>query len=514
LDGFSTQQFINSLEGWQGYTVQTETHGRDFWRTFGHDLTAQGMRPDVAAFHYAAHWIQPSPEQMKEFVYRLRPGAPGVDTPFTAVDFDRILAEQDYAPLARKWFGETLYHVPAISYIVGMYRQGVISEADLQGYHQDLGYTHQDSERFVGVDRLQKAKLRASEYHGWTPAKIGDAYVIGTLDAERVREYLGRLGGTDVEATDLMNVAQVSLDKQIWMRARTREQWRTATRVQAGLQVGVLEPDQAVQLLVGLGYPQARAEGVVEAEKANSRTAIVKQTVASVKRSYHDGYITGEGAVSLLQAAGIVPAKVDEYLALCGIQNTPRRKRRTASQIVSDLSSGMMDTTEALSRLYNLGYDQADSMLYLHDAQAKVIAREAKARASASRDARTRASTLARLAREAQQQARRLRTDLERIAPRSVLVKWLKRGIMPLAQFRLRMEQLGYPDPEISLYIADAPTQPTVAELQKLAKAKVIDEQHFRSELERLGFAAVDVNYFAAAAFPPPPPPVSPPAAP
>jgi hypothetical protein len=507
LDGFATEQEIRAIPGWATYTQVVDPHGRNFWQTFGHDLTAQGVKPEVAAFHYASHWIQPSPEQMREFVYRLRPNAPGMEIQFTPEDYERILTEQDYAPLARKWFVATLPRVPALTYIIGMYRAYRIDDAALKNYHQDLGYTAQDSDRFVEVDKLQRARMRANEYRGWSPTKIANAFAMGRLDASQVEEKLTALGGRGQDAQDLMDVARLDMDRTVFLRARSRQQSRTAWRVTQALDVGALDETEAERILTELGYPASQAHSVVQSEVAAGRTKVVRQTVMAVRRSLHDGYITGEQASDLLDQAGIVPDKRDQYLGLWAIQNTPRRKRRTASQIVTDLANGMMDTNEALIRLYNLGYDQADQMLYLADAQAKIVQRDARSRAAAQRDARTRAAALQRLEQQAQRQARELRRELEHNAPRSALTRWLKRGIISIAAFRVRMEALGYPDADISRYLADAPTQPTVAELQGLAKKKVIDEPAFRAELARLGFAAVDVDYFARAAFPPPPPP-------
>jgi hypothetical protein len=507
LDGFSTEQFIRGIPGWANYQVVVDPHGRDFWQTYGHDLTAQGVKPEVAAFHYAAHWIQPSPEQMREFVYRLRPGAPGMEIQFTPEDYERILTEQDYAPLARKWFVATLPRVPALTYLIGMYRAYKIDDDTLKNYHQDLGYTEQDSNRFVEVDKLQRAKMRANEYRGWSPTKIANAFAMGRLTPDDVKDKMRLLGASDQEITDLTTVALTDLDRTVFLRARSRQQSRTAWRVTQALDVGALDETEAERILVELGYPASQAHSVVQSEVAAGRTKVVRQTVSAVRRSLHDGYITGEQASDLLDQAGIVPEKRDQYLSLWSIQNTPRRKRRTASQIVTDLANGMMDTNEALIRLYNLGYDQADQMLYLADAQAKIVQRQSRARAAAQRDARTRAAAIQRLQQQAQRQARELRRELEHEAPRSVLTKWLKRGIITVANYRVRMEALGYPDADISRYLADAPTQPTVAELQGLAKKGTMHEPAFRDELARLGFSPIDIDYFARAAYPPPPPP-------
>lgn len=510
LDGFSTVAFINSMPEFSAYQQVTDPQGRDFWGAYGKDLSAQGMRPVNAAYHYIAHWIQPSPEQMREFVYRLRPGAPGKNVTFTPDDLGRILAEQDYAPLAVKWFQETIYRIPAPTYIIGMYRQNVIGDAELKSYHQDLGYTSVDSDRFVGVDKIIKTQQRTNTYRGWNATAIGNAFVTGRIDDLEARNKTLAIGGTVEEADALMEVAQANLDRQIWQRARSKWLTSTTAKITRSVDMGVMSADDAKTALMALGWPADRSEAVIASYQATGKLAVVQQTVGAVKRSYHDGYIDQAGAQQLLGAAGVLAAKVSELMALWAIQNTPRRKRRTAKQIVTDLGNGMMDTSEALSRLWNLGYNQADSMLYLADAQRQILGRQAKSAAAAQKDVRTQAALLQKLQRQAAAQAKSLRSELQRIAPRSVLQKWLAKGIIGPAVFVARMTQLGYPQGAIAGYAATAPTNPKVTELQKWLKIGEITDEQFAQRIVGLGYTAADAQHYRnQAEYVPPSPPTS-----
>ena len=60
------------------------------------DLHASGYTEYCAERDYEAHWIQPGPEQLREFVYRLRPGKDGVSKSFDVEDYKRLLVEQEY----------------------------------------------------------------------------------------------------------------------------------------------------------------------------------------------------------------------------------------------------------------------------------------------------------------------------------------------------------------------------------------------------------------------------------
>ena len=498
LDGFSTDEFINRTFPELHYETQTDTHGRDFWARYGHDLTARGMKPEYAAYHYAAHWIQPSPEQMRQFVYRLRPNAAGVEHPFTAEDYDRILAEQDYAPLARQWFADTLPMVPALTYLIGMYQQGIIDDAALQSYHQDLGYTEVDSARFVGVDRIRKAQFRSAKYNGWTPHAIGNAYVVGRIDDAQVDFLMGLLGADRQESAALREVATANFERSIFVRARSRAIWSVTTRVSQALDVGTIDADEAARLLRQIGFPDQHIQTLVQAQIAAGSTKIVRQTVAHIRHAVVDGYISSDQATAMLVTAGVNIGRIAQYMSMWAIQNTPRRKRRTAKEIIADLGAGMMELSEAYFRLRNLGYDNADSMLYLADAQRQLLQRQSRAQTAAERAAQKAAKEQEKLARQAEAQARKLRAEAMRGAGKGTLIKWLKDGVITPAQFAARMASGGYSSADTVRYMRDAVQHVSTGTLTRWAKAEVIGESEYDARLIKLGWSAGDVGHYNA----------------
>lgn len=444
LDGFAPQQFINSLPGFETYIVQDVGITRNFWGTFGQDLYAQGMKPEYAAYHYAAHWINPAPTQMREFYYRLRPDKPGVQNPFTIEDFLKLMSEQDIAPRAAKWFAETLPHVPALSYLRDMYRSFVISDEELKSYHQDLGYTAADSERFVSIDKIVRTRMRTSAAHGWTPAAMAAAYSIRAIGVQEVLNGMATLNYTEAEAYQLMARADSELQRSVFMRARSRALTSTITEVRNAINVGIMDANQARQTLVAAGWPEDYATSLAESERIAAGIARIKQAVQAIRRAFLKGELDATGVAELLASAGIQPQAISDYLRIWQLQLTPTRRRRTASQIVNDVASGNMTTDEAMARLLNLGYDDADSRLYMADAEAKIVRRQAEMLAQQQRSDRVAQSNLARIARQAQTQARSAVKRLEKIAPVAKLQKWAKLGIIGHDLFLARMQLYGY----------------------------------------------------------------------
>jgi hypothetical protein len=427
-----------------------------FWAKFGKDLFAQGFTKERAQYEYAAHWIMPSPEQMREFAYRLRPGKKGVTTPFTATDYNRILAEQDYNSLAREWFSETLYRVPALGYLRDMYRQGVIDGNQLQEYHQDLGYSEQDSERFVTIDRIQKRRMRATQAHGWNPASIAKAVATGQMPVADAAARMGQLGWTDEETQELLERATAELRATVVTRARSRLLSTTITTVKKGLAVGTMTQQQGVQALVAVGWDASQAAGIVQLETASARTQRVQQAIRKIRSSFLAGDITAQHASDVLLRLGVTNESVGGYVSMWQLEMSPKHKRRTASEVVNDVAEGAISIPEATVRLQNLGYSDADTRLYLADASRLTVHTQAALTAARSLNGRARTAGLAAVARQSLGLSKRAVADLKRQEPLAKLLSWMCSGIVSSTYVTQRLRLYGYDDASITKHIQAA----------------------------------------------------------
>lgn len=427
-----------------------------FWVKYGADLEAQGYTKERARNEYMAHWIMPSPEQMREFMYRLRPEKVGELGSFTADDYNRILSEQDYSVRARQWFVDTRYRVPALGYLRDMYRQGVIGDDELRGYHQDLGYSHDDSERFVRIDRIQRDRMRATQAHGWNPVAIAKAYATRQRDAEWVKATMADLGYTLNDAIALAERADMELSGQIATRARSKLLTTTVSQVSNALKVGVVDVAEATRLLVLVGWPEPLAMGVAQLQATQANVDRVKHAINQLRSAYHRGEITQLFVQEQMASIGITPQAVSSYLAAWQIERTPARKRRTAAKIVNDVAEGMLDTAQALVLLTNLGYEDADRELYMADARRKVVEVVGGASIADTLSGAQRDRTLAQLARHAGALSKTLIAEAKEQVSVAKLQKWASLGTIRKAEFVSRMRLYGYDDPTIELYWSEA----------------------------------------------------------
>jgi hypothetical protein len=423
-----------------------------FWTAFGPDLRARGMKKQYAALHYAAHWIMPSPEQMKQFVYRLRPDrvAPGHE--FTAADMDRILQEQDYNVLARQWFVDTVNPVPAISYIKRMFQLGAIDAVQLKAYHMDLGYTDKDSDNFVKVDIVDKSRHLATSGHGWTPQALASAYAIGQIQDAFVYDRMDEMGYPNHIAADLLARAKAEFDRLVLVRARSRALYQQATTVKSAITAGTMSVQDGTAALVSLGWPQEHSQSIAALADVAARANLSKAGVARIRSAYRNGEVEIGDALTRLLELGIVQPRAQQLITLWQIENTPNRKRRTAQQIVSDVSQGHVSVEEALARLTNLGYEDADRQLFMADIQGKVAKMAATRQAANIKAGKQQAAELAKLARQAQSTRSGALRRLKMLEPVTRLQKWLKLGIIDEVYFDKRMALYGYSPGEIQAY--------------------------------------------------------------
>ena len=427
-----------------------------FWANFGADLYAKGYTKKRARLDYAAHWVMPSPTAMQEFVHRLRPGTPGVTKPFTLNDYRRILTEQDYNIVAREWFVQTAYRVPALSYLKDMYRQNVIKVDDLKGYHQDLGYTEKDSQRFVEMDYIQKVRMRASASHGWTTSSVVRAWAAGQVGNGLVFDVFLRLGYNNDEREEALSRADKEYRYTIQTRARSRLLTRTVGVVKEGLTVGTMSPAVGQKLLEGIGWSATTAASIVQLELVSAGTARIKHAVTHLRSAFLSGAVDSVYVGQHLSALGLQAAAVQSYLSMWSLEQTPARKRRTASQITADVASGHMDVAEAIVRLERLGYDDADTRLYLADIEGKLAAQAAKQAAALAKSGRSQAAALAAAAKEAKKQLLESASRLQRIEPPAKLLSWLCLGTVSPAYAVGRLRLYGWPDLTIRHWLTGA----------------------------------------------------------
>lgn len=427
-----------------------------FWKCFGDDLRAQGYTKQRAEYEYAAHWIMPSPEQMKQFFFRLRPGRNKDGITFKLEDYKRILAEQDYNILAREWFGATAYNVPALSYLRDMHRMNLLTNEQMREYHADLGYSESDSELFVQVDSVRKVRMRADMSHGWNPAALAKASVNGSLPEDAIKQRMSELGYTTDETKDMLDRAKSDIKSTVVSRARSRVLSGTIKVVGDGIAVGTMSDSDGIALLNAIGWDSETAETIVKIEHARATTARVKHVINHLRGAFLRGEVDQSYVEYELILLGVQSNAISQYVAAWQLEQTPSRKRRTASQITQDVADGNLSVSTASVMLENLGYEDADVRLYLADARQKTVQGEAALSAANALAGRSRSAALADLARQSDGISRRAVSRLKAQESPSKLMSWLCLGTVTPSYVVARLRLYGYDESSIRNWLRGA----------------------------------------------------------
>lgn len=427
-----------------------------FWTAFGKQLEAQGYTKERAQYEYAAHWIMPSPTQMKEFVYRLRPGRVAKANEFTVDDYKRILAEQDYNVAAQQWLADTVNPVPALSYLRDMHRMDLLTDEEMKEYHKDLGYKERDSDLFVKVDTFRKRRMRASQGGGWSPAAIRKAFGVQQLTADEVRQQMSHQGYSEQDSADLMARAKSDMQYLVVSRARSRVLTSSVANIRQALKVGVLDEQAASKNLQAIGWTQEQADGIAKLETSAANVTRTTEAIRHLRGAYLRGEADEAFARQMLATLEVVPSAVTSYLLTWKLENTPSRKRRTAKEIANDVAEGAMGTDEAMARLKNLGYEDVDRQLYIADAARLTVTTEAGLAAAAELPGRNKAAQLAQLGEVAIGLSKRAIKELQVQEPPAKLMKWLKAGLIGEEYARRRLQLYGWLDDSIDKWVGEA----------------------------------------------------------
>jgi hypothetical protein len=426
------------------------------WQPFGNWLRSTGIGQYRAKLAWRTHWSNPSQGQLAEMLYRLRPGKPGVSQAFTNDDYNRMLAEIPISPYFRPLLAEIAYRLPQLRYYRQAFQNSIVTSAQFNSYFQDIGFDETNAAVAVQNEQIIKARTRATQSHGWTPAALAKAYASQQITAQALSDQMTTLGYTQDESNFLMGRAVTELQYQIFVRARSKAITGQVNQITKAIAIGVMDSGQGSQALQSLGFPQSFSDSIASSELNASNLQLVSSAVKRIRSAYLQGEIDLPYITQALTQIGIVQAKIATYLAVWQTENTPNRRRRTGSQIVSDVANGSLTAADAYVRLQNLGYPDADIQLFMADATAKVAKALAAEARSEERAGAAQAKALAAAVKQAALAQKDALAALKRMEPVSHLQKWVALGLRSKSYFTNRMEMYGYTPQEAEAYYDEA----------------------------------------------------------
>jgi hypothetical protein len=373
--------------------------------------------PTWAQFYWYSHWILPSPGQGYEALFRLRPDrnrkydppqARGID--FTQKELDLLLRANDYPPKYRPILSAIAHRLPGVRFIRDFRKQGV-------------------------------------------------------YDFEAVLEWALRWGYSEQDALDIA----ADIERNVLASEDKKTTCRGCATCDQAFEVGILSKADLAACYTGYGLAEADAAKMAELADLKLRVRRLRELVASVRKRFLKGSITDLDAQRLLQGAGVVQDRINDYLADWRQELETARKELSAGQAVRYACRGIISMEEFTFRLTNLGYPAADQVALIGEVmycQGQLTDQAAAKLARGERQKKADAYTQARRARQSLVEAQRYLASHG--TPKN-LHDWFCSGNIGESEVYTRLNALGWPDLDITRFLSDCKSgkKPTGAGLGK-----------------------------------------------
>ena len=421
-------------EGWAEILGSTYPVG---WRS-------KGIRDTTALGDWRAHWRLPGAGEAREWLHRLRPGRKGVTKPFTDQDYSDLLRSGDMAPAAREWAFETRYREFSPADILRMNQRHMAGPATLIDAITASGYSYAQAQMLERLHLVEQTQATDAALYGYSPKSVARMVRLGVMSQATATGMFARWGYDPLQAGLATKGSVDTYDARLREQYNRLAQRKVLTGALKAYQIGTLSHQNALKSLEGIGMQSATAAVLLNLTDAAAKTAIAQQTITMLRGAYFSGRVTLDQARNALHVTGISPQRVEEYTSAWAQEFRWKQKTLTAAEIISLYKDGLIQQSDAETRLQNLGYKQPDATLKLQDAALKILGRRVKAEAALEKGGSGKNKTLAALASDAHAQAEKLLRASEKDAPVKSVQKWYQAGAITVPFAQEMLVSYGY----------------------------------------------------------------------
>lgn len=388
----------------------------------------QGDSARWSELHWASHWQNVPANMLFEMYRRLRPDriaryvAQGFQIqPFTLEMLRAGLKIDDYAPGDRDY-------VAAIAYT---------------------------PLRLFDVKRAVSARIRAAVDPQYA-AQIGadNAQLMTQYDSQWARDQFLDRGMHPDDAQTAVNLAELAgletatRELQGYIRSRRNKRLKT---IEDSYRVHLLTRPEAREQYRQLGITATVADMVIDDIDAQRDVKLRNDIINSTRRDYFAGVLDEPGALAVLKANGLPEPYPQALLDSWKPQRNRTRKAISAGKIVDWLSHGLITQAEALQRLNNLGYANADEMVMLKEAQRNVDTMGARILAAQEQKKHAANREVERIAKDAERHQRQAVKDMRALLPKASLLAALRKGTVGKQYVLDRLRAQRWPEEQIQL---------------------------------------------------------------
>lgn len=209
-------------------------------------------------------------------------------------------------------------------------------------------------------------------------------------------------------------------------------------------EVGTIDSGTALRELAANGIPSGVAETMLATVDVQVSNGLAKRVIQRCKADLFAGRTSNAEALQRMVSVGINPTRAGQYIAGWAAEFGEGRKHVATGRILSLLRKGLITSSQAISRLDNLGWAKPDEILLLAEVQGQIAVDASRARKAQELGAQREEREVARLLRQAVQHGKALQSRLRTLTPPAKLVKWYVDDIIGEDDARERLGLLGY----------------------------------------------------------------------
>lgn len=432
---------------------------------------AAGVNDDLALLHWRAHWVLPSMSQTFEMVRRLRPGRVAPSLEFTQADALQLMGVNDTAPGYRDRLLSISYAPLPIRAIRGLYDTHQLTTAEVGERYQDQGYSADDAALFSRQEEILRNRRLAAAGKGFTPAVISKALQANAMSDAEARHHMLRLGYSGADVDNMEQVAALERRMAFALAGEKRAMALALRSTLSAYEVGSIGRPDALAVLQQQGYSTVAATVTLNALDLSSRTSVAKTLVGRVRQGVLKGEVSlGQGEQALV-AAGIDPARAQEYVASWTLLLSPKRKLLSGQQVLKMLREGILTREQASQRLSNLGFNPDDTQLLIVEVAYQTNQAQTRLQVASDKQRARAAAALLRESNRLNVLADKTRKQLCKQTPPALLRRWYAVHQIDSQYVIDSLSCQGYTPQVIDEYLRDFNDARTAKDAKKAAQA-------------------------------------------
>ncbi len=243
---------------------------------------------------------------------------------------------------------------PNKSDIKTFYEQGLIYDKQAIEWLIELGYKETIAEMIVQSWKLKQAE----ETKHLSKSEIVKAYSLGLINREQALEMLINLGYDKESAELILKIADYE-DRQKIIELEIKE-------ILEDLKDGYITENEAVERLTKIGVNPERAGLLVQLTLAKKRVELRQTpTLSQIEQFFKYGLVDEKTALEWLQLIGYKESLAEMFIKLWKLRFEPDQKEATRSLIVNAFKYGLIDYAQAVNMLKDIGYTEGVAKMIL-----------------------------------------------------------------------------------------------------------------------------------------------------